>query len=175
MGENCLSFIDLKIFCIEFNVFFHFCNMQKLSFQPYSLLIKSSKNTRYIFDQIRKKFVVLTPEEWVRQHVVNYLLNEKKAPKSWINVEKQFTLAGLKKRFDVIVFSSDGSVQLLVECKAPNIPISQETFDQIARYNMNFNSQYMMITNGLNHYYCKFEYKNQQYHFCEDLPILSPH
>lgn len=175
MGENCLSFIDLKIFCIEFNVFFHFCNMQKLSFQPYSLLIKSSKNTRYIFDQIRKKFVVLTPEEWVRQHVVNYLLNEKKAPKSWINVEKQFTLAGLKKRFDVIVFSSDGSVQLLVECKAPNIPISQETFDQIARYNMNFNSQYLMITNGLNHYYCKFEYKNQQYHFCEDLPILSPH
>ncbi len=175
MGENCLSFIDLKIFCIEFNVFFHFCNMQKLSFQPYSLLIKSSKNTRYIFDQIRKKFVVLTPEEWVRQHVVNYLLNEKKAPKSWINVEKQFTLAGLKKRFDVIVFSSDGSVQLLVECKAPNIPISQETFDQIARYNMNFNSQYLMITNGLNHYYCKFEYKNQEYHFCEDLPILSPH
>ena len=149
--------------------------MQKLSFQPYSLLIKSSKNTRYIFDQIRKKFVVLTPEEWVRQHVVNYLLNEKKAPKSWINVEKQFTLAGLKKRFDVIVFSSDGSVQLLVECKAPNIPISQETFDQIARYNMNFNSQYLMITNGLNHYYCKFEYKNRQYHFCEDLPILSPH
>ena len=175
MGENCLSFIDLKISCIEFNVFFHFCNMQKLAFQPYSLLIKSSKNRRYIFDQIRKKFVVLTPEEWVRQHVVNYLLFEKKAPKSWINIEKQFTLAGLKKRFDVIVFSSDGSVQLLVECKAPNIPISQETFDQIARYNMNFNSQYLMITNGLNHYYCKFEYKNQQYHFCEDLPILSPH
>ena len=119
--------------------------------------------------------MVLTPEEWVRQHVVYYLLNEKKAPKSWINVEKQFTIAGLKKRFDVIVYSADGSVQLLVECKGPNVPISQETFDQIARYNMNFNAQYMMITNGLNHYYCNFDYENQQYHFCEDLPILSPH
>ena len=119
--------------------------------------------------------MVLTPEEWVRQHVVYYLLNEKKAPKSWINVEKQFTIAGLKKRFDVIVYSADGSVQLLVECKAPNVPISQETFDQIARYNMNFNAQYMMITNGLNHYYCNFDYENQQYHFCKDLPILSPH
>lgn len=92
--------------------------MQKLAFQPYSLVTKSSKNKRYIFDQIRKKFVVLTPEEWVRQHVVHYLLKEKKAPKSWINVEKQFTIAGLKKRFDIIVFSADGSVQLLVECKA---------------------------------------------------------
>ena len=175
MGENCLSFIDLKISFIEFNVFFQFCNMQKLAFQSYSPVIKSSKNKRYIFDQIRKKFVVLTPEEWVRQHVVHYLLNDKKAPKSWINVEKQFTLAGLKKRFDVIVFSGDGSVQLLVECKAPNVTISQETFDQIARYNMNFNAQYMMITNGLNHYYCNFDYENQQYKFCEDLPILSTH
>ncbi|MEC7658769.1 MAG: type I restriction enzyme HsdR N-terminal domain-containing protein, partial [Bacteroidota bacterium] len=92
--------------------------MQKLAFQPYSLVTKSSKNKRYIFDQIRKKFVVLTPEEWVRQHVVHYLLNEKKAPKSWINIEKQFTISNLKKRFDVIVFSGDGSVQLLVECKA---------------------------------------------------------
>ena len=149
--------------------------MQKLAFQPYSLVTKSNKNKRYIFDQIRKKFVVLNPEEWVRQHVVQYLLNEKKAPKSWINVEKQFTLAGLKKRFDVIVFSVDGSVQLLVECKAPNVPISQVSFDQIARYNMNFNAQYMMITNGLNHYYCNFDYENQQYKFCEDLPILSAH
>ena len=149
--------------------------MQKLAFKPYSLVIKSSKNKRYVFDQIRKKFVILTPEEWVRQHVVQYLLNDKKVPKSWISVEKQFTLAGLKKRFDVIVFLGDGSVQLLVECKAPSITISQETFDQIARYNMNFNAQFMMITNGLNHYYCNFDYENQQYLFCEDLPILSPH
>ena len=149
--------------------------MQKLAFKPYPLVIKSSKNKRYVFDQIRKKFVILTPEEWVRQHVLQYLLNDKKVPKSWISVEKQFTLAGLKKRFDVIVFLGDGSVQLLVECKAPSITISQETFDQIARYNMNFNAQFMMITNGLNHYYCNFDYENQQYLFCEDLPILSPH
>ena len=148
--------------------------MQKLAFQAYSMITKISENKRYIFDPIRKKFVILTPEEWVRQHVVRYLLDDKKAPKSWVNVEKQFTLAGLQKRFDVIVFSANGGVQVLVECKAPNVSITQDTFDQIARYNMNFNAEYMMITNGLNHYYCRYDYENQQYHFCEDLPMLSP-
>ena len=97
--------------------------MQKLAFQAYSMITKSSENKRYIFDPIRKKFVILTPEEWVRQHVVRYLLDDKKAPKSWVNVEKQFTLAGLQKRFDVIVFSANGVVQVLVECKAPNVPL----------------------------------------------------
>jgi len=148
--------------------------MQKLAFQSYSMITKSSKNKRYIFDPIRKKFVILTPEEWVRQHVVRYLIDDKKAPKSWVNVEKQFTLSGLQKRFDVIVYSVDGSVQVLVECKSPNVSITQATFDQIARYNMNFSAQYMMITNGLNHYYCSFDYENQQYHFCGDLPMLNP-
>ena len=148
--------------------------MQKLAFQAYPMITKISENKRYIFDPIRKKFVILTPEEWVRQHVVRFLQEDKKAPKSWINVEKQFTLAGLQKRFDVIVFSANGVVQVLVECKAPNVSISQKTFDQIVRYNMNFNAQYMMFTNGLKHYYCTFDYENQQYHFCEDLPMLSP-
>ena len=149
--------------------------MQKLAFESYPLTIKSNKNRRFIFDQIRKKFVTLTAEEWVRQHVIHFLIHEKKAPKSWINIEKQFSLAGLKKRFDVIVFSRDGSVQLLVECKAPNIDLTQETFDQIARYNMNFKAQFLMVTNGLKHYYCTFDCDNQQYHFCKDLPLLSPH
>jgi type I site-specific restriction-modification system R (restriction) subunit len=148
--------------------------MQKLAFNKYSLTIKSNENKRYIFDPIRKKFVRLTSEEWVRQHVIRYLLDDKKAPKSWVNVEKQFTLAGLNKRFDVIVFSANGGVQVLVECKAPSVSITQDTFNQIARYNMKFNAKYMMITNGLNHYYCSFDYENQQYYFCDDLPILSP-
>ena len=148
--------------------------MQKLAFHEYSLTIKSNENKHYIFDPIRKKFVRLTSEEWVRQHVIRYLLDDKKAPKSWVNVEKQFTLAGLNKRFDVIVFSANGGVQVLVECKAPSVSITQDTFNQIARYNMKFNAKYMMITNGLNHYYCSFDYENQQYYFCDDLPILSP-
>lgn len=148
--------------------------MQKLAFNKYSLTIKSNENKRYIFDPIRKKFVRLTSEEWVRQHVIRYLLDDKKAPKSWVNVEKQFILAGLNKRFDVIVFSANGGVQVLVECKAPSVSITQDTFNQIARYNMKFNAKYMMITNGLNHYYCSFDYENQQYYFCDDLPILSP-
>ena len=94
--------------------------MIKLAFDTYQFRIKNSEKGRQIFDVIRKKFVSLTPEEWVRQHVIHYLLYEKKAPKSWLNAEKQFSLAGLSKRFDVILFQSDGSAQLIVECKAPN-------------------------------------------------------
>ena len=97
--------------------------MQKLAFQAYSLITKSRENKRYIFDPIRKKFVILTPEEWVRQHVVRYLLDDKKAPKSWVNVEKQFTLAGLQKRFDVIVFSADGSVQVWLNARRQMFPL----------------------------------------------------
>ena len=166
--------MSFKIFLREFNVFFQFCRMQKLAFNEYKLITKISKNKSYIFDTIRKTFVILTAEEWVRQHVIQFLIKEKKAPKSWINVEKQFMLAGLKKRFDIIVFSSDGRVQVLVECKAPSVSISQSSFDQIARYNLKFNSEYMMVTNGLNHYYCNFDYKNQRYNFCKDLPMLNP-
>ena len=93
-----------------------------------------------IFDEIRKKFVVLTPEEWVRQHVVQYLLLEKKYPKSLINVEKLVKVNGLNKRYDIVVFQPNGEIFLLIECKAPEVSISQQTFDQIARYNLKLNA-----------------------------------
>jgi len=89
-----------------------------------------------IFDIIRKKFIVLTPEEWVRQHVIHYLINEKKHPQSLINVEKELTVNGTKKRYDIVTYRSDGSIYLMVECKAPKVKITQQTFDQIARYNL---------------------------------------
>lgn len=127
--------------------------MLNLSFDTYQFQIKNSEKGRQIFDVIRKKFVALTPEEWVRQHVIQFLIREKKAPISWMNAEKQFSLAGLSKRFDVLLFRADGSVQLIVECKAPHIPIDQKVFDQIARYNLKFNATYMMVTNGIEHYF----------------------
>lgn len=114
--------------------------------------------------------MVLTPEEWVRQHVVEYLTLEKNYPLSHINVEKQIKVNGLPKRYDVIVFNSDGSIHLLVECKAPSINISQETFDQIARYNFKLNATYLMVTNGLNHYYCKMLKEEEKYHFLKEIP-----
>ena len=144
--------------------------MQKLNFQLYNFRFKNNENKRSIFDEIRKKFIILTPEEWVRQHVVQFLVEEKKYPKSLINVEKILKVNGLRKRYDVVVFNSDGSIFILIECKAPQIKITQTTFDQIARYNMTMKAQFLMVTNGLNHYFCKMDFENEKYVFLENLP-----
>jgi len=144
--------------------------MQQLNFSSYSFRFKNSENKVSIFDDIRKKFIILTPEEWVRQHVVQYLINEKKYPKSLINVEKVVKVNGLRKRYDVVVYNPDGSIFILIECKAPKVNISQNTFDQIARYNMTMNSNYLMLTNGLNHYFCQMDFENQKYYFLQELP-----
>lgn len=126
-----------------------------------------------IFDAIRKKFVVLQPEEWVRQHCVQYLMVVKNYPKSLINVEKKLEINTLTKRYDIVIFNTDGSIYLIVECKAPTIKIDQSTFDQIARYNLKLNATYLMVTNGINHYYCQMDFKNERYRFLEDLPEFS--
>jgi len=144
--------------------------MRLLRFPSYQFRFKNSENKVAIFDQIRKKFIILTPEEWVRQHVVHYLLYDKNYPKSWINVEKIIKLNGLTKRYDVVVFNPDGSIYLLVECKAPEIKINQTTFDQIARYNLALKADYLMVTNGLDHYFCKMDYINEKYDFLQDIP-----
>lgn len=144
--------------------------MQKLNFQLYNFRLKNSENKVSIFDEIRKKFIILTPEEWVRQHVVQFLLEEKKYPKSLINVEKVLMVNGLRKRYDVVVFNPDGTIFILIECKAPEIKIAQATFDQIARYNMTMKAQFLMVTNGLNHYFCQMDYENEKYSFLENLP-----
>ncbi|MFM9989732.1 type I restriction enzyme HsdR N-terminal domain-containing protein [Flavobacterium sp.] len=144
--------------------------MQKLNFQPYSFRFKNSENKVSIFDEIRKKFVILTPEEWVRQNVVRFLLEEKKYPKSYINVEKVIKINSLTKRYDIVVFQPNGKLFLLVECKAPEVTITQNTFDQIARYNMVLESEYLMVTNGLNHYFCQMDFENEKYQFQNELP-----
>ena len=144
--------------------------MQKLNFPQYSFRFKSSENKTLVFDEIRKKFVVLTPEEWVRLHVVQFLLHQKNYPKSLINVEKQLKLNKTTKRYDIVVFNNDGSIFLIVECKAPSIPISQITFDQIARYNLALNASFLMVSNGLEHYYCQMDYENERYIFLKDIP-----
>jgi hypothetical protein len=144
--------------------------MQKLQFPSYSFRFKNSENKVAIFDEIRKKFIILTPEEWVRQHVVLFLLEEKKYPKSHLNVEKLIKVNALSKRYDVVVFQPNGDLFLLVECKAPEVKITQETFDQIARYNLTLKAQFLMVTNGLNHYFCQMDFENEKYIFLKDLP-----
>lgn len=147
--------------------------MQKLSFPTYDFRFKSRENKIRIFDEIRKKFVVLQPEEWVRQHVVQYLIREKGYPKSLINVEKQLTVNSIKKRYDVVVFKTNGNIHTLVECKAPEVKITQHTFDQIARYNLKLKADYLMVTNGIAHFYCKMDFKAEKYLFLEHIPDFS--
>ncbi|RMB63868.1 type I restriction enzyme HsdR N-terminal domain-containing protein [Dokdonia sinensis] len=144
--------------------------MQKLAFPPYHFRLKNSENNTLIFDRIRKKFIVLTPEEWVRQHVVNFLVEDKKYPLSLIQVEKEIKLLDTKKRYDIVVFNPDGSIFLIVECKAYSVGINQATFDQIARYNLQLKAQLLMVTNGLNHYYCTMDYEQERYDFLRELP-----
>ena len=144
--------------------------MQDLNFPKFSYRIKNTENNTAIFDIVRKKYVVLQPEEWVRQHCLHFLIEVKGYPKSLINVEKELKVNGLKKRYDIVVYHSDGRVRLIVECKAAHIPIRQETFNQIARYNLVLNADHLMVTNGINHYYCQMDYKSQSYKFLRELP-----
>ena len=144
--------------------------MFKLNFPNFEFKPKNRDNKSYIFDIIRKKFILLTPEEWVRQHVVSYLINYG-VSKNHIGVEKKIIVNKLTKRFDVVVFRRDGSVKLLVECKAPNIKISQKVFDQTSIYNKNLNSEFMMITNGLVHYFFKIDNSTKTYNFIKEFPF----
>lgn len=147
-----------------------FVSMQRLNFPNFKFRFKNSENKLAIFDVVRKKFILLTPEEWVRQHVVHDLIYSKNYPISLINVEKVIKINDLVKRYDVVVFKPNGSIHLLIECKAPQIKITQETFNQIARYNLELQADLLFITNGLEHYPCKMDYEQQNYIFLKKLP-----
>jgi hypothetical protein len=144
--------------------------MQKLNLPNYKFRLKSSENKTLIFDNLRKKYMVLTPEEWVRQHFVQFLIEEKKYPASLIALEKQLTFNNRKKRTDILVFNKKGYHDIIVECKAPKIKITQATFDQIARYNLKLKANFLVVTNGLNHFYCKMDFENETYIFLKDIP-----
>lgn len=144
--------------------------MQPLNLPTYPFKIKSSENKYFIFDIVRKKYVMLTPEEWVRQHFIHYLISAKNYPISLIAVEKKVTVNKLTKRTDILVFNTKGNPHIIVECKAPSIKISQATFDQIARYNLKLEANYLIVTNGLTHFYSFMDLKNETYVFMENIP-----
>ena len=144
--------------------------MQNLNFPSFEFKIRTINYRQEIYDPVRHKYVVLTPEEWVRQHLILYLSLVKKFPLSVMGVEKQLMLNKQPKRFDLVIFSRNGSPYLLVECKAPGVEITEKAFDQAARYNMLLKAEYFFITNGLDHYTCRIDYENKQYIFIEDIP-----
>ena len=147
--------------------------MKRLNFPPGAVQLKNKENKPLVFDQIRKKWLRCTPEEWVRVHCLNYLTHTLNYPASWIKVENEIKLYNTSKRFDIMVVNPNRGNLLLVECKAPSVKIDQQVFDQIARYNLEAKSQYMMLTNGMNHYFCTMDYTNQRYHFIKELPNFT--
>lgn len=144
--------------------------MIRLNLPRYPFRIKSKENKLYIFDQNRKKEVLLTEEEWVRQHFVEYLVTGKNYPRSRVAVEKQCQVGQMTKRTDIIVFDRKGEVEIIVECKAPGIEINQDTFDQIARYNLELKANYLIVTNGLEHFFCQMDQEAREYKFLRDIP-----
>nr|WP_262918315.1 type I restriction enzyme HsdR N-terminal domain-containing protein [Mucilaginibacter straminoryzae] len=144
--------------------------MQPLNLPPYPFKIRDDGSRLLLFDEIRKKELVLTPEEWVRQHFVQYLINQKGYPKTLIKLEGGLKLNGLAKRSDIVVYNSLGEKILLVECKAPGVKIDQQVFDQAARYNMVHRLPLLAVTNGLSHYYCRIDFSEERYAFLPELP-----
>jgi predicted type IV restriction endonuclease len=133
----------------------HLClRMEALNFPLYHFKIKQEGGREQIFDALRRKFLVLTPEEWVRQHVIRYLIEEKGYPPLLIAIEKSITINGLKRRCDIICYNSKKEVLLVVECKAPEVKITQETFDQVVKYHLSIGARCIVVTNGKKHYVC---------------------
>jgi hypothetical protein len=141
-----------------------------LNFPSFAFSLRVVKGQTEIFDRVRKKFVRLTPEEWVRQHMIHYLVLEKKVPESLIAVEKKLILHQVWKRTDIVVFNNTGHPVLLVECKSPAVPLNTQVFDQIARYNLSLRVRYLVVTNGLEHYCCQMDPANSSYRFLEEIP-----
>ncbi len=144
--------------------------MQSLNLPEYLFKIRQNDGRKEIFDPIRKKYVALTPEEWVRQHFVQYLINEKSAPATLIAIEQTLTYNTMKRRSDIVVYSGKAMPLILVECKSAEIKLSQKVFDQIARYNMALKVPYLIITNGLTHFCCKIDFHSMAYTFLKDIP-----
>ena len=147
--------------------------MDILNFPTYDYRMRKVGQSKQIFDSIRKKFVALTPEEWVRQHIISYLVNDKNYPVSLLAVEMSLTLNKLKKRADVVAYSREGLPLVLVECKAPAIKISQSSFDQAARYCLATGIQIIIITNGLTHFCAKIDNQQQSYQFLKEIPVYN--
>jgi hypothetical protein len=144
--------------------------MEPLNLPTYFFRIKEDNGKKYIFDEIRRRFVLLTPEEWVRQHMVNFLVNTKSYPRQLISVEKGFQQNRNRQRYDLLVFNRKGEPMMIVECKAPGVEINQHVFDQAGRYNSTHKAEFMLITNGLKHYCCSINITNKQYSFLHEIP-----
>ncbi len=141
-----------------------------LNLPAVDLRLQEDNGTTRVFDPLRRKWVVLTPEEWVRQHFIVWLMTSLHYPQSLIANEIGIEVNGMKKRCDTVVFRKEGTPLLIVEYKAPEVQITQAVFDQIVGYNMLLKAEYLIVSNGMNHYCCKMDYKRNSYHFIPQIP-----
>lgn len=148
-------------------------HMKTLNLPEFQFRIQQRDDKRMIFDLLRRKYVVLTPEEWVRQNFIVYLIRIKGYPQSLIAVESSLRLGRMVKRADVVVYDNMATPLAIVECKAPEVAIDAGVFDQIIRYNMALNVKYIMLTNGMVHYCCQLNYDDLSYRFLEDIPTYE--
>ena len=130
----------------------------------------NEKGSEEIFDPFKKKYLIKSPEEWVRLHFIQFLIFEKNYPESLISIEKGLTVNKMKKRFDAVVFDNKGIPKVLIEFKAPDIKIDQKVFDQISNYNLQLKVKYLIVSNGLSHYCCKFDDQLKKWTFLTTIP-----
>lgn len=147
--------------------------MLALNLPTYSYKIITREGRKFIFDTLRKKYVSLTPEEWVRQHFTHLLIERKGYPAGLLANEVQVNLNGTRKRCDTVLYNRDLSARMIIEYKAPHVEITQAVFDQITRYNMVLKVDYLIVTNGVNHYCCKIDYRENSYIFLPDVPAYG--
>lgn len=148
--------------------------MQKLNLPEYHFKITTSgDNKLWIYDAFRNKEILLTPEEWVRQNILNYLIEEKLYPKSLLSIESGIKVNKQARRYDALVYNRQGKPIMLIECKAPDVKINQNTFDQISAYNLSLLAKYLLITNGMNHYCCKLNENTSAFDFLTEIPSFD--
>ena len=144
--------------------------LPKLNLPNAELKIKLVEETTQVFDEVRKKYFKLTPEEWVRQNFIHYLNKDKNYPFGLMGVEKMVKYNSLKTRADILIYNREGMPSVIVECKAPNVEITQDAFNQIAKYNYKLRVKYLVVTNGLKHFCCDMDYENNKITFLEEIP-----
>ena len=144
--------------------------MYELYLPKYGIKIKNDKGHQSIFDVLRRKYVALTPEEWVRQHFVHFLIEHKGYPKALMANEIQLAIGNKKLRCDSVLDDRTLKPRMIIEYKAPTVNITQKVFDQITIYNMLLHVDYLVVSNGIKHYCCRMDYANQKYLFLEDIP-----
>ena len=144
--------------------------MQQLNLPPYEIKIRETNGRRTILDILRRKYVALTPEEWVRQHFVHFLIEQKGYPAPLLANEVQLNVGNKLLRADSVLYGSDLHPRMIIEYKAPTVSITQKVFDQISVYNMLLKVDYLVVSNGINHYVCKMNYENQKYFFLREIP-----